>query len=266
MNRLYDAHNHLQDERFDGRRGALVDAARAAGVVRMVVNGSGVDDWPAVAALAQRHPGFVQPSFGVHPWYVHEQPADWPERLRGWLKDFPEAGVGEIGLDRWKPGLPWDGQPEAFDAQLRIAAELDRPASIHCLQAWGPLVEQLEQAPRPARGFLLHSYGGSADLLARLLPLGAYVSLPGYFAHERKARQRETFRRVPGERLLIETDAPDQPLPPERVTHPLADAAGQPLNHPANLAAVYAFAAELLGRPLPDLVAQVEVNFQRLFG
>jgi TatD DNase family protein len=95
--------------------------------------------------------------------------------------------------------------------------------------------------------------------------LGAYFSLPGYFAHERKKRQRETFRHVPLDRLLIETDAPDQCLPAERARFPLVDDAGQPLNHPANVGAVYEFAAELLRIPVEKLAAQVESNFLRLF-
>jgi TatD DNase family protein len=96
--------------------------------------------------------------------------------------------------------------------------------------------------------------------------LGAYFSLPGYFAHERKAHQRETFRHVPPDRLLIETDAPDQLLPDARNRFPLLDAAGKPINHPANLRAVYEFAAEWLGLPPDKLAAQVEANFIRLFG
>jgi TatD DNase family protein len=100
-----------------------------------------------------------------------------------------------------------------------------------------------------------------------LAKLGAYFSLPGYFAHERKARQRQTFQQVPRERLLLETDAPDQLLPPERIRYPLHDAAsGKPLNHPAELRSVYEFAAELRGEPVETLAEQVEANFLRLFG
>jgi TatD DNase family protein len=256
-----DAHNHLQDERFGGRQDELVAAARGAGVARMVVNGSCEEDWPAVADLARRHPGFVLPSFGVHPWYVPGRSRDWEKRLLEFLNQTPSA-VGEIGLDRWKEDLPWEGQEDVFVRQLRIAAERNLPASIHCLKAWGRLVELLETEPLPARGFLLHSYGGSADLVPRLAPLGACFSLPGYFAREGKDRHREAFRRVPPDRLLIETDAPDQSLPDARVTHPMENN----LNHPANLGAVYAFAAELLQTPLAALAAQVESNFHRLFG
>jgi len=266
MIRFFDAHNHLQDDRLADRWSELVATAHSAGVARMVVNGATVEDWPLVAELAQRFPDIVQPSFGLHPWYLHEQPADWEPLLRAALDRFPTAGVGEIGLDRWKPELPWDGQEALFAAQLRIAAERDRPASIHCLKAWGPLLAVLENTSRPARGFLLHSYGGSAEMIPRFAKLGAYFSLPGYFAHAHKARQRDTFRHVPLDRLLIETDAPDQALPADRIAHPLADRAGNAINHPANISAVYAFAAEWLGQPIEMLAEQVEENFHRLFG
>lgn len=272
MLRLYDAHNHLQDERFAGAQESLLSACRTEGVTAMVVNGACESDWPAVADLAQRHPDLVIPAFGYHPWYVGERTATWRERLEEAIETMPGAVVGEIGLDRWKPGLAWDAQPEVFAAQLRLAAERNLPASIHCLQAWGALVELLRTGPRPARGFLLHSYGGPVELVPELTRLGAYFSLPGYYAHARKQRQRETFRHVPPERLLLETDAPDQPLPKERVKYRVpvppgaADPGERPLNHPANLSAVYAFAAEWLGWPLESLVAQVEANFLRLFG
>lgn len=271
MSRFCDAHNHLQDDRFAGRQAELVARCRAEGITAMVVNGADESDWPAVAALAREHPDLVIPSFGCHPWYVDGRTEAWETRLEEFLVAHPGAGVGEIGLDRWKPGLDRVAQEAVFLRQLQLAARHERPASIHCLQAWGRLVEMLRAGPRPACGFLLHSYGGPVELVEPLTRLGAYFSLPGYYAHERKQRQRETFRRVPPERLLLETDAPDQGLPESRVRHPLpaqpgALPAGRPLNHPANLVAVYAFAAELLDCPVADLAPRVEANFIRLFG
>jgi TatD DNase family protein len=337
--RLYDAHNHLQDERFGGRQRELLAACAETGVAAMVVNGSCEADWPQVLALVrsadspspQRLPSReapvgsgtepksraatgdrsrsgasvlakrlvsslapptaaattalqIIPSFGYHPWYIHERTADWLKTMTHFLDEVP-SGVGEIGLDRWKPGLSYYGQEEVFIAQLRLAAEKNLPVSIHCLQAWGRMLEILQTEPRPTRGFLLHSYGGSKEMVTPLANLGAYFSLPGYYAHARKARQREAFQHVPAERLLIETDAPDQRMPEtqtaqpgarreearnfflEAKTYPLIDSAsGQALNHPANLAAVYAFAAELRGGTEESLATQVEENFLRLFG
>lgn len=262
--RLYDAHNHLQDDRFGGRQAELLVACRQAGVARMVVNGACEEDWPQVLALAKAHPE-VLPSFGYHPWYLHERTAQWRENLISYLDKIPSA-VGEIGLDRWKPDLPYEGQEEVFIAQLRLAAERNLPVSIHCLQVWGRMLEILKAEPRPARGFLLHSYGGPLEMVKSFVALGAYFSLPGYYAHERKERQRETFRHIPLERLLIETDAPDQMLPPGQGVDLNDSATGQPINHPANLAAVYEFAARLRGMAEVELAQQVEANFLRLFG
>ena len=177
------------------------------------------------------------------------------------------SAVGEIGLDRWKPDLPYDGQEEALLAQLQLAAERNLPVSIHCLQAWGRMLELLQTNSRPARGFLLHSYGGPKEMVKSLADLGAYFSFPGYYAHARKERQREAFRQVPADRLLMETDAPDQRLPDELNRFPLAEGkTGKPVNHPANLIAVYEYAAQLRGVTLAALAGQVEGNFLRLFG
>lgn len=262
---LYDAHNHLQDERLAPHLAEAMTLSQREDVARMVVNGSCEEDWPQVLALARKYSQVV-PSFGYHPWYVKERTAGWQTALVHCLDAIPSA-IGEIGLDRWIKDHDLPQQEEVFVWQLRLAAERELPASIHCLQAWGRLLELLQAGPRPRQGFLLHSYGGPQEMVAPLAKLGAYFSIPGYFAHERKARQRETFRHVPPDRLLIETDAPDQLLPDERNRHPLADArSAKPINHPANLGAVYEFVAELLGEPVSTLADRVEENFLSLFG
>ncbi|MEY2409800.1 MAG: TatD DNase family protein [Verrucomicrobiota bacterium] len=260
--RLYDAHNHLQDERFNTPHDLLLAACSKAGIEKMVVNGSCESDWPAVLDLARQYPAVV-PSFGYHPWHLHECTGQWQENLAKCLDAIPSA-VGEIGLDRWKQGLDWLPQEEAFVIQLRMAAQRRLPISIHCLQAWGPLLDVLRSEPPLPAGFLLHSYGGPPEMIQPLAKLGAYFSFPGFFAQDRKSRQRETFRHVPRDRLLIETDAPDQSLPASLATHPLTDGAGNALNHPANLAATYQFLATFLGEP--QLAERVEANFLRLFG
>lgn len=231
----------------------------------MVVNGSCEEDWPQVLELAARFPQVI-PSIGYHPWYVKERTANWQTTMTAIL-DRGGVAVGEIGLDRWIENYDLPDQEAVFTWQLRAAAERNLPASIHCLQAWGRVLELLGTTPRPACGFVLHSYGGPPEMIPALAKLGAYFSLSGYFAHERKVRQRETFRHVPPDRLLIETDAPDQILPPERIRRALRNPAdGKPVNHPANLGAVYEFAAEFLGEPLPQLAARVDENFHRVFG
>lgn len=223
------------------------------------------EDWPGVADLAQRF-AWVRPSFGLHPWYVKERGPRWRDELSNWLDVFPDAAVGEIGLDRWIADPDLEAQVECFRWQLELAASRNRPATIHCLRAWGLLEEQLRTCARPERGFLLHSYGGSADLVPRFAGMGAYFSLSPYFCHERKSAQREVFRCVPAARLLAETDAPDMWPPGTLNRHPLSGPDGKSLNHPANLIVSYETLAELRGTPLDQLAAQIEANYCRLFG
>jgi TatD DNase family protein len=262
--KLFDAHNHLQEPVLLDHLEQVLTGTRKIGVSRMVANGSSERDWPAVLKLAREVPE-VLPSFGYHPWYVKDRSPSWQSELLRMLDAVP-SGLGEIGLDRWIKDYDFPQQLEVFTWQLRLAAERNLPASLHCLHAWGKLLEILQHEPLPPCGFVLHSYGGPAEMIQPLTNLGAYFSLPGYFAHERKARQREVFKQVPFERLLIETDAPDQVLPPERTVYPLFNAEGKPVNHPANLRAVYDFAADLLATPVDKIATQVEENFYRLFG
>lgn len=265
--RLSDAHNHLHDARLEPHRAAIDTALDAIGLAGAVVNGTREDDWDAVASLVARRAGLIA-SFGLHPWYVRTRSARWLETLAARLDAAqPRAGVGEIGLDAWIPDHDLADQRAVLLAQLRLAADRNLPATVHCIQAWGPLLETLRAAPLPERGFLLHAYGGPAEMVAPFAKLGAFFSFnPAHLAANKHAR-REVFRHIPAERLLVETDAPDMPPPDEYNRHPLPpDADGRAPNHPANLAVTYEELARLRALPLEALARLVEENFQRLFG
>jgi len=262
---FYDSHNHLQDPALPPHiEGVLLDIDRM-NVRQAVVNGTREEDWPAVSALCRRNKALV-PSYGLHPWYVKNASPNWQTDLIKHLDQSP-AGIGEIGLDRWIENYDLPKQEEVFLWQWRLATERNLPVSIHCLRAWGRLLELLEREPGPGCGFLLHSYGGPQGMIRPLAKLGAYFSISGYFAHERKAHQREVFRHVPPDRLLIETDAPDMLPPSEYIEYPLSDAtSGKPVNHPANIGAIYRFVAEMFGETIETLAARVSENFMRIFG
>lgn len=263
--KLFDAHNHLHDARLAGRRAAILQELEALPISRAVVNGTREDDWPAVAELA-RERAWIVPSFGLHPWFVRERSADWKAALTRALDAHPHAAIGEIGLDRWVEGHDLAEQRGVFEWQLALAAERSVAASIHCLKAWGALWEIVREQPLPARGFLLHSFGGPAEMVRGFVERGAYFSFSPYFLHERKAAQREVFREIPLDRVLIETDAPDMWPPDDRNAHPLHDADGKPLNHPANLTVALHGLAETLRIEPEPLAESVAGNFVRLFG
>lgn len=261
---LYDAHNHLQDDRLDPFRPQVMADLVQTDLGEAVVNGSSDDDWQAVADLAEAH-AWVRPSFGLHPWYVRERQEGWAERLAAWLNRYPQAPVGEIGLDRWieNPDIP--AQVECFRTQMTLAVNLERPVTIHCLRAWGLLEEELRQIELPSRGFLLHSYGGPVEMIPGFVKKGAYFSLSPYFGHPRKAAQLEVFKSVPLDRLLAETDAPDMWPPDDLNPHPLTSGS-QTLNHPANLRVSYELLARIRQMPVDELAGHLEENYRRLFG
>ena len=259
--KLIDAHNHLHDARLAPH---LPQILRALDLKCAVVNGTREDDWPGVASLAAQH-AWVLPSFGLHPWYVAGRSARWFDEFLAHLDAHPRAGVGEIGLDCWIEGHDLADQSAVFTAQLTLAAERNLPVTIHCIQAWGALWEIIRSHPLPARGFLIHAFGGSLEMMRNFAQRGAYFSFSPYFLHERKAAQRAVFAAIHEDRLLVETDAPDLRPPDERNVHPLTDTTGAPINHPANIATAYAGLAEIRGVKIEVLAEIVAANFARLF-
>ncbi|RFC49530.1 MAG: TatD DNase family protein [Verrucomicrobia bacterium] len=257
--RFYDAHCHLQDPRFGQDIGSIVDTCRAQGLVRLVVNGTRESDWDRVSALAAQYPDLVIPSYGLHPWWSRERSPTWLEDLEARLRADPRAGIGETGLDRWMEDPAPADQEDVLLAHLELAVRLHRPLSLHCLRAWGQLDAILRTHPRPTRGFLLHSYGGPPEMVRPLASLGAYFSFAGSFLHPSQAKKLAAFRLVPDDRLLIESDAPDQLLPSELDEFSLTDPqTGHRINHPGNVPAIHRH------WPRAD-PALVESNFLRLF-
>ncbi|MGJ8632620.1 MAG: TatD family hydrolase [Luteolibacter sp.] len=251
---LFDSHNHLQSGRFGKPVGEIVSEMRAVGIAGCVVNGTREEDWEAVSCLAEEFPGFVYPAYGIHPWWADTAGDEWEERLRGLLAENPLATVGEIGVDGWVASPVMAVQREVFVKQVRIAVETGRGMTVHCLKAWGELFEVMDEIPEWPEKFLMHSFGGSIEVAERLAKKGAWFSFSGYFLEERKAKVREVFRKIPKDRILLETDAPEMMPPEDFVKFPL----GEGVNHPGNLVRV----AEGLGMDLE----MIRENGERFWG
>jgi len=253
----FDVHNHLQDPRLCGDV-AIVTEMKAAGVTRCMVNATCEVDWQNVRQLATEHSDFVIPAYGIHPWRADTAADGWCGRLRGLLEEDSMAAIGECGLDGWVKSPAMDCQMTVFLEHLRLNRAMQRPLTIHCLKAWGLLFEAFAAVP-PQPGFLMHSFSGSLEIAQRLLDLGAWFSFSGYFLQERKQAVVEVFRKLPKDRILLETDAPDM-MPPEGfVFHPLANG----VNHPANLPCIGAGLADALGWEVDELMALTTENARR---
>lgn len=253
--KLYDCHNHIQDERLFSMVGDVMERAHAAGVVRMGVKGCSESDWPRVIEISEACEG-IHPAFGLHPWFIAERSTEWLESLEGLLLRYPQASVGEVGIDHAVEARDDADQELVFLAQLELAKSLHRPVSIHCRQAWGRLIELLDTFGELPRGMLIHCFGGSADIAKELVKRGGYISFSGSITRPNNKKAGPAIRAVPADRILIETDAPDI----------LPATAGGTLNEPANLRLVLARAAELSGLSEADLAQRTYENALSLLG
>lgn len=262
MNYL-DAHNHLHDERLDSAREEVIAECARIGLTRCVVNGTSPRDWGRVKVLASRYP-FVIPAYGVHPWFVDKLPARWLDDLNSLLDD-ERCVVGEIGIDHWKEGIDREVQEEVFRKQLELARRNDLPVTIHGLKAWDRLLQILRIDGAPRAGFLLHSYSGPVNLIEPFLELGAYFSCAPAFFEPSREKTLAVFREVPLDRLLAETDCPDQAPPQGVAQYHFSGESMRGLNHPAHIRLVYRGLAALRGISEESLGRALQENFRRLF-
>lgn len=277
MIKLFDAHCHLQDPRIYEKTPKLIKKALDTGILHFAVNGVSENDWHLVKQMSEHYPSVV-PSFGLHPWFVPERTPNWMTSLKELFDATPSAAVGEIGLDKGPHGkeIDFTVQAEVFRQQLELAKQLKRPASIHCVRAFGDLLEIMKSVgPFPA-GVILHSYLGSAEMVPEFAKLGAYFSFSGFLMSMKESKAKKMLKMVPSDRILLETDAPDA-LPRSNTSGPLFLIEGddsvpqenqlnggccsdnysqdtgdssklpkQTLNHPANIHNVLAYVASLL--------------------
>ena len=253
---LVDAHLHLQDPRFNARRNELINNALVRGVKRVFCNAVNEADWPLIVDLAARYRSVI-PFIGIHPWYADSVRDGWQERLIETSKACTRfGGIGETGLDK-SCGVDFEVQKALFSGQLELAADRGWPLSVHCVRAWGVLLDILieydsnHQLPR----LMIHAYNGSTEIMKRLADLGCYISYAESLMNPQQDKMRATFTQTPHHLLLLETDAPYDKNPKQLRNH-----RDKNFNQPADVADLYNYAADLLLVPVQKLSAMIWKN------
>lgn len=217
---LVDTHCHLDAERFDPDRDEVLVRAFAAGVTGVIIPAVGPDSWEALLTWPEKEPR-VQVGLGIHPQLLPALPeADdgaHLERLDALLARGGACAVGECGLDGPSAsGAPMARQVEVFRGHLRLAVKHDLPILVHCLRAHPALVEVFKDEPLPEAGVLLHSYSGGPDLAKFYAQRGCYFSFAGPVSFKEARKPLDALRAIAQDRLMVETDAPDQAPHPHR--------------------------------------------------
>ncbi|MFP4080211.1 MAG: TatD family hydrolase [Ectothiorhodospira sp.] len=254
---LIDSHCHLDRidlTPFEGDLDRLLAAAAEAGVEHLLCVSIDMENFPGVRALAERYPQ-VSCSVGVHPSADAAADAD-VETLVRLADDAQVVAIGETGLDyHYNEGdLEW--QRERFRRHIRAARAAGKPLIIHTRDARADTLAILEEEGARETGGVLHCYTEDWDMARRGLDLGLYVSFSGIVTFRNAAALREVARRVPDDRLLVETDAPYLAPVPHRGKG----------NHPAWVRHVAECVADVRGVSLETLAGQTTANYHALFG
>jgi len=255
---MFDTHCHIDSPRFDADREAVLERARQKDVTSLVVPSVGPSAWKPLLAWAAGRAG-IHVALGIHPQLLPDLDAGEDERhlarLEALLKEGGARAIGECGLDGpcATTGAPMERQISVLRAHLELARRFQLPVLLHCLRAHEPMLKLLAEGPLPAGG-VLHSYSGSAEQVRDYLPFNLHFSFAGPITYERAKKPVLAARAVPRERLLIETDAPDQtPRPFEGRCEP------------AHLVRVAEGVATAIGSSLDEIAALTEKNARALF-
>jgi len=249
---LVDTHCHLQSERFDEDREAVLGRALEA-LDWIVVIGDSLASSEAAVDLVRDG---VYAAVGVHPYHPEEIDALGIQRLRALAAKPGVVAIGEIGLDYFKYNdAPRDTQQNAFHAQLQLAAELELPVVIHNRDSHDDLAAILEEHHRNLRGGIMHCFAGDGAFLERCLSWDFHVSFAGNLTFPKARELRDAAAAVPMHRLLVETDSPY--LAPQPVRGKRCE--------PAYLRYTAETLAEVKGIGVDELIARTTANACALF-
>ncbi len=201
---LFDSHLHLTDERFEGDVEQVLSRAREAGVTRMVTVASDAMDSLAARDLARRHKIFS--TAGIHPHAASSFSLSAMKTIRSLLDEPEVVAVGETGLDFHYDNSPRDRQRESFEAHLDLARDTDQPVVVHARSADTEMTEVLRRRGQTVRG-VLHCFTGGDELFEAGLEAGWFFSFGGVVTFKSFAGGSQV-RRVPWDRLMLETDSP----------------------------------------------------------
>ncbi len=257
---LVDIGCNLTSKQFNADRDAVLERAVAAGVERLIVTGLSAALSQVALEYARSRPRELCSTAGVHPHNAKNFDQHTIGELRALARASQVVAIGECGLDFDRDFSPRPLQRQAFEAQLELAAELGKPVFLHERSAHHDFSAILQNARTRLVGGVVHCFTGGQAELERYLELGLCVGITGFICDERRGQHlAQVVRRVPADRLMIETDAPfltPRDLPEVRGRR----------NEPAYLPHIAASVARHTGKPVAQVRRETTAVAFRVFG
>lgn len=256
---LIDSHAHLDAKAFDPDRHQVIERAWEAGLGAVITVGVGeslseIEGAVALADGAER----VFATVGIHPHDAQGIRPDWYGRIEVLARHPKVVGIGETGLDYHYMHSPKETQRDAFTRFLRMGRETGLPVVIHTREADEDTVSILSEARQEGGGPLcgvVHCFSGDTSLARQVLDLGLHLSFTGVITFPKAEPLRQVLKKIPIERIFLETDCPYLTPVPFRGKR----------NEPAHVVHVAQTVAEVLGRPIDEVARITTENAARLF-
>lgn len=256
MLQLIDTHCHLAHGRLRQQVAAVLERARAAGLVACVcASGDLRESWEGLALSREHAQVFF--TAGVHPHEAKNVGEGYVSALEQLAAETKNVGVGEIGLDYHYDFSPRAAQQRVFAEQLALAARLGKVVVVHTREAFADTMAILKASGVDGGRVVFHSFTEGPAEARAVLDFGATVSFSGIVTFKQADLLRQSAAIVPDDRILVETDAPY--LSPEPVRK-------MKTNEPANVAHVAACLAAIRGVPAEQFARITSANAARFFG
>ena len=248
-----DSHCHLDFPELRAELPRVLDAMRENGVSHALCIGVDMEAWPGVHEIATTH-AHLYASVGVHPDYVD---VDDPSvaRLVELAAKPKVVAIGETGLDYYRLQGDLEWQRERFRRHIRAARECSRPLVIHTRAAADDTLRIMREEHAGQAGGVMHCFTETWEVASQAIDLGFHISFSGIVTFRNAKALKDVARRVPLERMLIETDSPYLAPVPHRGKR----------NEPAFVRHVAEEIAALRGVDVDAIASATSDNFFRLF-
>lgn len=250
-----DTHTHYNDSRYDGDLDAVISRATAAGVGMMIQADIDSSERESMFAVTERYPGILYSMLGLYPGSVDSGWRDEIDKMTAW-RDRGVVAVGEIGLDYHEGKEFREEQKEAFRVQLELASQWDLPVNIHLRDALEDFIKILKDSTHLHLRGNLHCFGGSYETFREVQKYGDWSVGIGGVVTFKNASLAETVKKIPLDRIVLETDCPYLAPTPYR---------GQ-RNESAYIPAIAAKIAGLKGIDIAEVEETTTSNALKLFG
>ncbi|MED5579230.1 MAG: TatD family hydrolase [Nitrospinota bacterium] len=250
-----DSHAHLSDPIFRKDRNGVIRRAKDVGVSQIIGIGSDYESCTRTVKIARTNPS-VFAAVGIHPHDVKKLNHGILKKMKKFIEDPKVVAIGEIGLDYYRNNSPVKAQKFWFREQIKMAIKEKKPIIVHCRSAFDDVYKILSEENASKTGGVIHCFTGDWLTARKFLDLDFYLGAAGPITFSKSDELREVFKKIPLERVLLETDCPYLTPHPNRGKR----------NEPSYMIETAKVLADLHGVSMEELGKITNANNFRLFG